>query len=44
MIIYNFITNIIQVSENANFFDRNFTDIMVKIPKLLIFLKINKQN
>ncbi len=25
MVIYNFITNIIQVSETANIFDRNFT-------------------
>lgn len=33
MIINNFDTNIIQVSENANFPDRNFTAIVVILPK-----------
>lgn len=39
MIIYNFDTNIIQVSENANFSDRNFTANMVYLRQMSDFLK-----
>ena len=43
-IILNFRTNIIQISENANLSDRNFTAISMFVYKITISLNKIKQN
>ena len=43
-IILNFRTNIIQISENANLSDRNFTAIPMFVYKITISLNKIKQN